>query len=164
MTVAKVNGARHNWGPREVYTGAGVNKVDDVVQKVVVDFSFDKLPAAGDVGDAVVLELPAKAVILSAYLLVTKAFVGGTGSTVQIGTKKASDGTELDNDGFVTAANTGTDIASIDADGDVVIGSGAQIGKALAERAKIAVTAGGAALTAGEARLVVQYIHPGLGA
>ena len=156
MTVQKVNGARHNWGPREFHKGPAVNKVDDVVQKVVVDFDYANLPAAGDVGDAVVLELPKFAVIKSAYLLVKTAFAGGT--SYAVGFKKAADGLELDDDGLIDA--TAGALANIDANGDVLVGAGALIGKSLSEAGKIAVTAVGT-FTAGEARLVVEYIHPG---
>lgn len=157
MAIEQVNGVRVNYNQREFHAGAGKPNSLGAVKELVVDFEYDSLPSAGAVGDAVVPVLPVGAVVKSCYLLVKSAFVGGVGSALSVGTAKAVDGTELDLDGLVTAADAGADIAHIDADRDVVVGAGAQVNKALAEAGKLVVTASGAALTAGSARIVVEY-------
>jgi len=64
--------------------------------------------------------IPAGSVITRAALYVTDAFVGAS-AVLDIGLKVA-DGTNTDDDGILS-----TGIATIDADGDVVIGDGALV-------------------------------------
>lgn len=104
--------------------------------------------------------IPAGSVITRAALYVTDAFVGATG-VLDIGLKVAA-GTNTDDDGILT-----TGIATIDADGDVVIGDGALVlqetgdltGVRLAADNYIMTTYDTAAFTAGAATLVVEYLE-----
>jgi len=104
--------------------------------------------------------IPAGSVIVRATLYVTDAFVGATG-VLDIGLKTA-DGTNTDDDGILT-----TGIATIDADGDVVIGDGALVlqetgdltAKRFAADQYIMTTYDTAAFTAGAATLVVEYLE-----
>lgn len=104
--------------------------------------------------------IPAGSVIVRAMLYVTDAFVGAT-AVLDIGLKIA-DGTNTDDDGILS-----TGIATIDADGDVVIGDGALVlqetGDLTAKRFTadqyIMTTYDTAAFTAGAATLVVEYVQ-----
>lgn len=104
--------------------------------------------------------IPAGSVITRAALYVTDAFVGAT-AVLDIGLKVA-DGTNTDDDGILS-----TGVATIDADGDVVIGDGALVlqetgdltGVRLAADQYIMTTYDTAAFTAGAATLVVEYLE-----
>lgn len=104
--------------------------------------------------------IPANSVITRAVLYVTTPFVGATG-VLDIGLKVAA-GTNTDDDGILT-----TGIATIDADGDVVIGDGALVlqetgdltGVAFSADQYIMTTWDTAAFTAGAATLVVEYME-----
>jgi len=104
--------------------------------------------------------IPAGSVITRAALYVTDAFVGATG-VLDIGLKVAA-GTNTDDAGILS-----TGIATIDADGDVVIGDGALVlqetgdltGVRLAADQYIMTTWDTAAFTAGAATLVVEYLQ-----
>lgn len=123
-----------------------------VVKQLVVDFSFDNLPApsTSEGGDAFI---PAKAYVVASRLLVDSAWVGGT--DLAIGTEQ-QDGTDIDLDGFHTAAQLVT--ASLTA-GAILVGAGADVGTVVdaTNNAYIKVTATGT-YTAGTARLVIDYI------
>lgn len=151
MAIEQVNGVRVNYNQRDFHTGPGKPNTLGATKELVVDFSFDSLPAAGAVGDAVIPELPAGAVVKSSILVVGDAWLSGT--SLAIGTKKAADGTELDDDGFNAAILT----AALTA-GSVHVGAGAQILASLSEAGKVAATVAGS-FTAGTARLVVEYIE-----
>ena len=102
--------------------------------------------------------IPSGSVITRAFMYVTTAFVGAT-AVLDVGLKQAA-GTNIDDDGILS-----TGIATIDAIGDVVIGDGALV--AAADLTGVRLTADGyimttydtAALTAGAATLVVEYIE-----
>ena len=104
--------------------------------------------------------IPAGSVITRAALYVTDAFVGAT-AVLDIGLKVAA-GTNTADDGILS-----TGIATIDADGDVVIGDGAYVlqetgdltGIRLAADQYIMTTYDTAAFTAGAATLVVEYLE-----
>lgn len=104
--------------------------------------------------------IPAGSVITRAALYVTDAFVGAT-AVLDVGLKVAA-GTNTDDDGILS-----TGIATIDADGDVVIGDGAYVlqetgdltGIRLAADQYIMTTYDTAAFTAGAATLVVEYLQ-----
>jgi hypothetical protein len=143
----------------EVMPG-GVTR-DNVHKTLVHKFAF------GDVADTDTAApnpheafIPAGSVITRAALYVTDAFTGATG-VLDIGLKQA-DGTNIDDDGILT-----TGIATIDADGDVVIGDGALVlqetgdltGVRLANDGYIMTTYDTAAFTTGAATLVVEYLE-----
>jgi hypothetical protein len=102
--------------------------------------------------------IPAGAVITRAVLYVTDAFVGATG-VLDIGLKVAA-GTNTDDDGILS-----TGIATIDVDGDTVVGDGALVasadltGVAFTENQYLMTTWDTAAFTAGAAKLVVEYME-----
>ena len=154
MSISQVNGVRQNYGTRDLESGLGSPVTFGAVKQAVAEFTYDKLPAAGSIGDAVILELPARAVVTSAKLIVTAPFVGGT--SLSVGTKNAATGAAIDDAGLITAAAGA--VASL-IDGAVLVGAGAQINKTVSTtlKSKVAVTAAGT-FTAGKAVLVVEYI------
>lgn len=131
MAIEQVNGVRVNYNQRDLFTGVGKPVTFGQVNQLSAEFTYDSLPAAGAVGDAVIAELPAGAVVKSAYFIVTTAFAGGTSLAVQ--SAKASDGTALLANAFVTATQGA--LANIDADGDVLVGTGAGINASVSEAA-----------------------------
>lgn len=104
--------------------------------------------------------IPAGSVITRAALYVTDAFVGAT-AVLDIGLKVAA-GTNTADAGILS-----TGIATIDADGDVVIGDGAYVLQETGDLTGIRLTADQyimttydtAAFTAGAATLVVEYLE-----
>jgi hypothetical protein len=98
------------------------------------------------------ITIPADALLESAKLFVTTAFVGAT-ATMDIGTYDASSGAAIDDNGVAAALA----VASL-SDNAVIACAGALIGTVLAANSKIGVSYNTAAFTAGEATLVVEYV------
>ena len=118
---------------------------------LTVTFGFDGLPVSGV--DELIGRIPANSQVISARLQATIAFVGGTSYTVGL---EEPDGTVVDADGLITAANA--PIAALDAIGEVVDGTGALVGAATPSTVatQVVVIAAGT-FTAGEATLEVVY-------
>lgn len=101
--------------------------------------------------------IPAGSYITSASLIVSTAFTSGGSATLTIGTYQ-QDGTVVDADGIdATIA-----LAAIGADKAVACDGAAVGGTATVGGADVYVEAiyGTAAFTAGEAKLVIEYIEP----
>lgn len=96
--------------------------------------------------------IPANALLESAKLFVTTAFVG-VSAVLDIGTYLASTGAAVDDDGIDVAIATATL-----ADNAVIACDGALIGTVLASDQKVGVSFDTAAFTAGQANLVIEYI------
>lgn len=147
------------------------------VKEIILDFDFNHIglttatffdqdadnDGTNDSPSTAHAAIPAGSYIKSATLLVKTAFVGAT-AALNIGTYQA-DGTAIDADGVDAAIAVG----SIDAVGDVIACDGAQVGASISNTAPsgssddgiyLAVDADTAVFTAGEARLVVEYITP----
>ena len=105
--------------------------------------------------------IPAGAVIVSATLYVTTAFVGAT-ATLDIGLKVAA-GTNTDDDGIDSAIA----VTALDAVGDTILCDGALVLQETGDLTAVRFTADQyimttydtAAFTAGEATLVVEYLE-----
>jgi len=126
-----------------------------LVKSAVWQFEYNKLPAPGTTN--MQYSIPANSTIVSAKLYIDVAFTSTSTTTdLLIGLQKA-DGTEIDNDGLVTAANaTQTTIAVANS---VITGSGDLVGKTIGAAAGELVVAGSADdLLTGAARLVVEYV------
>ena len=101
--------------------------------------------------------IPAGSYITSASLIVTTAFASGGSATLTIGTYQ-QDGTTVDADGIdATVA-----VADIGANKAVACNGAAVGGTATVGGADVYIEAiyGTAAFTAGEAKLVIEYIEP----
>lgn len=137
----------------EVNAGAKVNlggKRQQVIVKIV-GASVPDSDVAAQLYNAV--EIPANALLESAKLFVTTAFVGAT-AVLDIGVYNASTGAAVNDAGIDAAVATATLV-----DNAVVACDGALIGTVLAQRSKIGVSYDTAPFTDGEATLVVEYIY-----
>jgi len=149
-----------NVGGRQTYFGAlpSKNKFGGEVQssgmkkELKFSFSYDDLPAV-DADNEMVAVLPAGCQIVSAHIIVDTA-MAGTSGTMTIGTYEADGGGAIDLDGIDVAVAQAALLANT-----TIVCDGAQVGGGivLAERAAIVVVTGGT-VTAGEFRLVVEYI------
>lgn len=124
-----------------------------VVQELVLPITGTELETSVPTNISNGAHIPANSLINSATLYVETAFASGGSATLTIGTYQA-DGTAIDADGIdATIALT-----AIDADDDEITCDGAQVGATVSQAAYVAAIYGTAAFTAGEARLVIEYI------
>lgn len=138
-------------GPEAGQTGAGVSTMGAAKQLVldIADMATD-ITAAADSNEAFI---PAGSYITNAYLKVTSAMTGTSG-TLTIGLAQ-KDGTVIDADG-IDAAVAQADLA---ADKAVVCNGALVRGTATVGSADAYVyTAKGGTVTAGAAKLVIEYI------
>jgi hypothetical protein len=150
-------GVLNHYGPRETNGKYGAaSKGTGIVKRAQWDFSYDDLPDAAT--DGLGFVIPAGASIVSATLYVDAAFTSTSTTTdLTVGLQQA-DGTEIDNDGLVEA-DEATQTA-IGTEGNVVTGAGALIGKSIgANNGELVVTPSVDDLTAGKARIVVEYVY-----
>jgi hypothetical protein len=125
--------------------------------KVIMETTFPYNDLPGFVlSDELYNYLPVGVKILSAGLVVTKTFLGGT--SLAVGTNGVDDGAVVDADGLITDANA--PLANLVA-GNFIVGTGAQLNTlaGTTEKLHIKVTATGT-FTAGEATLRVEYQLP----
>jgi hypothetical protein len=146
------DGLQQQYGTRSVLSGAKEAAGVGVKKYLILDFNGVGLADTAPVLDLSAARLPAGAYVISATLLVETTFTGAT-ATLDIGTFKASDGTELDMNGFVAAEA----VAGLTAGADIA-GAGAQIGTIIAQDAYVIATYNTAAFTAGKARCVIEYM------
>lgn len=128
----------------------------DSEREIVIELSGADLPTTTDgetfINTVPMAYIPNGALLRSATLIVTTAFVGAT-ATLSLGTAQ-NDGTTIDADGIdATIA-----ITAIDAVGDEIACDGALIGTKVAADSYITATVGTANITAGEGKLVIKYI------
>lgn len=150
-------GVLNHYGPRETNGKYGAaSKGTGIVKRAQWDFSYDDLPDAAT--DGLGFVIPAGASIVSAVLYVDQAFTSTSTTTdLTVGLQQAN-GTEIDNDGLIEA-DEATQTA-IGTEGNVVTGAGALIGKSVgANNGELVVTPTVDDLTAGKARIVVEYVY-----
>lgn len=152
-------GVLNHYGPRDVNQKFGGETPDDVIKTAVWTFDYNDLPAGGT--NKLGMSIPAYAKILSARFEVLTGFTSSSTTTdLDVGLEQA-DGTDIDLDGLLTAAQlTQTVIATR---GNFVTGTGALVGASIGAAAgELVVTPTVADLTAGKARVIVQYIVEGV--
>ena len=132
---------------------AGVTNTAGDIEEVVLDFAYDDLPTYGQ-NDGRILSIPANSLIVSSRLNVKTAAAGGTSYTIGL---HQADGTAIDADGLHTAAQLVT--ASLTA-GAWLVGGGALVGAGTGAAAGQIVVAATGTFTAGEYRLIVEYMRP----
>lgn len=154
----------NSYGPRTTEGKFGGVTGEAVVKHVVYDISYQDLDSTSATAvkgfDHVI---PAGSCLLSCRYVVDTAIVGPTAITC--GTYLASDGTTaVDADGLMTAA-VGV-VTALDAAGDVVVGTGAQLttgtgaGFALTSDTVIRILPTVAVATAGKMRVYISYLSP----
>ena len=153
---AAVRGVNVHYGARDVdQKYGGEISTKGVVKQAVWTFDYDDLPDASTSSNEIVI--PAYAKIVSAKLEILTGFTSTSTTTdLTIGLQQA-DGTEIDNDGLVTAANaTQTTIATR---GNLITGSGALVGTDIGAAAgELTVAPSVDDLLTGKARVIVEYI------
>lgn len=148
-----IRGVTNHYGPRKTDGQYGGQTITEgMIKEQVIRFRYDELPTGTSPKSPII---PAYATIIDARLKVKTAFAGGTDYV--IGTYNASTGAVIDDDGIFTAANLA--LANIDADGDVVVGTGDDINaNAFSVPVRIGIVATGA-FTAGYAEVVIRYME-----
>jgi hypothetical protein len=147
-------GVANHYGVRTTNQKFGGQVDDDLIKTAAWTFSYSDLPAGGT--NKLQYSIPAYAKILNARLEIITAFTSTSTTTdLEVGLEQA-DGTDIDLDGLVTAANaTQTTIGAV----GLITGSGALVGASIGAAAgEVVVTPSVADLLTGEARLVVQYL------
>ena len=152
-----------HFGPRKINSKYGAETDNSVIKTVSWIFDYNDLPDASTNG--LDYQIPANATIVSAKLQIITPFTSTSTTTdLTVGLQKA-DGTQIDDDGFITAAQaTQTTIGVAGAIIDGASGTaGALIGKSIGTAdGELVVTPTAADLTAGKARLIVEYIKQGM--
>lgn len=160
--MAKRNVLNH-FGPRKTNQKYGGKSLDGDGRRQIARwrFNYDDLPAGAT--NNLGLTIPANSTILSAKLNIITAFTSTSTTTdLTIGLEK-SDGTDIDTDGLITAAQaTQTTIAVANSIIDGASGTAAAlIGTTIGtDDAELVVTPSVADLTAGRAEMIVEYLLP----
>lgn len=157
-----IRGVTKNYGSRETQGkyGSRVNG-DSLIKTAIWTFDYDDLPDASTSNQEQVI--PANSTIVNAYMRIVTAFTSTSGTTdITVGLQE-SDGTEIDNDGLITAAQaTQTTIGTA---GNLIDGSSgtaaALIGTTIGtEDGELSVAPNVSDLTAGRAEVIVEYMVP----
>lgn len=148
-----------SYGVRGLDTKYGGRVDDDIIRTVTWKFDYNDLPTYGSTNLEQVI--PANARILSAKLEIITGFTSTSTTTdLDVGLYTSA-GVAIDADGLITVAEaTQTTIATA---GNIITGAGALVNKTIGATAgEVVVTPNVADLTAGRARLIVQYITAGV--
>ena len=147
-------GVANHYGVRTTNQKFGGQVCDEVIKTAAWTFSYNDLPAGGT--SKLHCVIPANAKILDAYLEIITGFTSTSTTTDLLVGLEQADGTDIDLDGLLTAANaTQTTIGAV----GIITGSGALVGASIGAAAgEVIVTASDVDLLTGKARLVVQYL------
>ena len=156
--TAATRGVLVHYGPRATdMKFGGEVQGDTQIKTIVWDFNYDDLP----VGDTTNLNksIPANSTIVSARFNVVTAFTSTSTTTDMLVGLEQADGTDIDLDGFLTAAQlTQTAIAVV---GGLTTGTGALVGTTIGAAAgELSVTLSADDLLTGRARVIVEYMAP----
>lgn len=149
MALESVGGRQTFFGSlptKNKYGGKVATK--GITKEARYTFAYDDLPG-NDSGNAMVLAIPANSKIVSADMVVSTAWVGGTNLTVGL---EQQDGTAIDADGLHAAILTAALTAS-----SLHVGAGALIGVSSGAADAVVVVTTTGTFTAGDAELVVKY-------
>ena len=131
----------------------------DAVKMAEWVFDYDDLPGPGTTN--LQLAIPANARIVSAKFEVITAFTSTSTTTDLTVGLQQSDGTEIDNDGLLSA--TDLDQTVIANTGSLTTGSGALVGDTIGSAAgELYVAPNVDDLTAGRGRVLVEYVEAGV--
>ncbi len=148
-----IRGVTQHFGPRKTdgrYGGQVVTQ--GMIKEQIIRIRYNELPDGTSAKSPII---PARATIVSAMFHVKTAFAGGT--SYKVGVYDASTGAAVDDDSIFTAANL--PLASINADGAVVVGSGADInGDVGSVPVRVGIVAAGT-FSAGYAEIIIRYME-----
>lgn len=163
MENQAIRNVLNHFGPRKINSKYGAETDNSVIKTVSWIFDYNDLPDASTNG--LDYQIPANATIISAKLQIITPFTSTSTTTdLTVGLQKA-DGTQIDDDGLITAVHASqTAIAVAGAIIDGASGTaGALVGKSIGTAdGELVVTPTVADLTAGKARLIVEYIKQGM--
>lgn len=158
-----IRGVYNHYGPRKIEQKFGGETDNSVIKTVSWIFDYDNLPDASTNG--LDYQIPANATIVSAKLQIITPFTSTSTTTdLAVGLQKA-DGTAIDDDGLITALQaTQTAIAVAGAIVDGASGTpAALVGKSIGTSdGELVVIPTVADLTAGKARMIIEYIKQGM--
>ena len=149
-------GVLNSYGPRVTNGKFGAyHTTDGLLQTAMWDFAYNDLPAGST--SKLSFSIPANSTIVSAKLYVDSAFTSTSGLTdLTVGLEQA-DGTDIDVDGLVTAAQA-TEVTLAVAD-SVIVGAGALVGKTVGAAAgELVIIPSTADLLTGTGRVVVEFV------
>lgn len=157
-----IRGVVDHYGVRETDQKFGGRvSWNDLKKTAIWTFDYDDLPDAHAHNlDQVI---PAGSTILSAKMRIVTAFTSTSATTDLTVGLQESDGTEIDNDGLITAAQaTQTTIGTA---GNIIDGSSGTAGALLnvsigSANGELVVTPSVDDLTAGRAEVIVEYLIP----
>jgi hypothetical protein len=156
-----VGGRQTHFGPRglDAKWGRGQSRVGQNTE-VVFEVNYDDLPVEASAANEMVYTLPSGALINRVTLVALEAFDGtdgAAGSNFLLVGLQEPDGTEIDNDGLIVIDA----LTEIDADNETVVGAGALVDTAISAKGQLVVTLdGSSSLTAGKAKIYVEYTAP----
>ena len=158
-----VRGVVSHFGPRQTDLKDGGKSLDVQGRQQVARwvFNYNDLPDAAAHNHAI--SIPANSTIVSAKLNIITAFTSTSTTTDLTVGLQTSAGTEIDNDGLITAAQaTQATIAVVNSIIDGASGTaGALIGKTIGTTAGELVVAGtDTDLLTGRAEMIVEYLLP----
>ena len=158
IEMAPIRGVANHYGTRTTknkYGGQESTKMG-VVKSAEWHFTYDDLPAA--LNSNLPQVIPANASIVSATLYIDEAFTSTSGTTDLTVGLEQKDGTDIDIDGLLTAANaTQTTIGTA---GNVIAGTGALVGVSVgANPGQLIVDSSADDLLTGKARCVVEFAY-----
>lgn len=153
-----VRGTVAHYGRRKTNMKYGGIAHSNLKRTAIWDFNYNDLPDAGTANLEQVI--PLGSTIISAKFRVITAFTSTSTTTdLTVGLQRA-DGTEIDNDGLLTAANlTQTVIGTV---GDYITGTGALIGKLsdATYNGELSIAPTVDDLLTGRGQVIVEYFLP----
>ena len=156
--IQAIRNVTKSYGARETEMEFGGRVVaENLIKSASWSFDFDTLPdaAAHNLG----LSIPANSTIVSARMRILTAFTSTSTTTDLTVGLQESDGTEIDNNGLLTATDvTQTDIALV---GSIHSGTGALISLTIGTAAgELVVTPTVDDLLTGRGEIIVEYMTP----
>ena len=162
LEIQTLRSVTKNYGVRDTNQKYGGRNIQDLIKVATWTFDYDDLPDAAASNQEQVI--PANSTIVSAKVRIVTAFTStSTTSDLTVGLQE-SDGTEIDNDGLLTAAHLSQ--ATIAVAGAIYDGStgtaGALVGFTIGTAAgELVVTPSADDLLTGRAEVIVEYMTPG---
>lgn len=156
--ITATRGTVEHYGPRKTDEKFGGRvSYNDMKKTAVWDFNYDDLPAGA--AHNLNLSIPANSTIISAKFRVITAFTSTSTTTDLLVGLEQADGTDIDLDGLLTAANLTQTVIAVA--GSLTTGTGALVGFTIGAAAgELSVTSSAADLLTGRAQVIVEYLIP----
>jgi len=162
LEIQTLRSVTKNYGVRDTNQKYGGRNIQDLIKTAVWTFDYDDLPDAAASNQE--QSIPANSSIISAKIRIVTAFTSTSTTTDLTVGLQESDGTEIDDDGLLTAVHLSqTTIAVAGAVYDGSTGTaGALVGFTIGTAAgELVVTPSDTDLLTGRAEVIVEYMTPG---